>query len=457
MQTLKYFRGSFAIMALVYLGIFWYTGSVQDLMSAATLTIVEIAVSFDNAIVNASKLSTMNAFWRRMFLTLGMLIAVGFMRLYFPIQIVSIVGDIPLTTAFDLAFTDQNQFAQILVSSHTVVAGFGGAFLMMVFMEYFVNAEKEVHWIPGIEHFLTRMDEKVEAIQAVLVLVAAYTVSTFMDHGGQEFFNAALIGVGVFIMVDALKRALEAVDEALARGTYAFLAGGLGTFIYLEVLDASFSFDGVIAAFAISKSILIVGAGLGIGALFVRSMTIMLVEQGTLSEFCYLEHGAFWAIGGLSGFMFAGALIHIPEWVIAGTSAVLILASFAHSVYARKQMVKEAAVTNTSEYFPGITQISGTSNTMSSLARSEQTPDRRRRSDWATMAVAPDVSDNFVSNDDDRMAASYTPAAAFTFSEPVSHNTRHMTRHSCGESSIDHGSSNHYSDSSSCTSTPSSD
>jgi hypothetical protein len=343
MENLKYFRGSFLLMAIVFTALYMYTGSAQDLMSAVTLTIVEIAVSFDNAIVNASKLNSMNAFWRKMFLTVGMLIAVGFMRVYFPIQIVSVVGDIPLLSALDLAFTDQNQFAQILTSAHVLVAGFGGAFLMMVFMEYFVNHEKEVHWLPGIEHVLSRMDEKVEAIQAVLVLAAAYAVSTYMDHGGQQFFNAALVGVGTFILVDALKRALEAVDEVLARGTYAFLAGGLGTFIYLEVLDASFSFDGVIAAFAISKSILVVAAGLGIGALFVRSLTIMLVDKGTLSEFRYLEHGAFWAIGGLSGFMFAGALTHIPEWVIAGTSAVLIVASYVHSVLVNRQEVVHGA------------------------------------------------------------------------------------------------------------------
>ena len=343
MENLKYFRGSFLLMAIVFGALYMYTGSAQDLMSAVTLTIVEIAVSFDNAIVNASKLNSMNAFWRKMFLTIGMLIAVGFMRVYFPIQIVSVVGDIPLLSALDLAFTDQNQFAQILTSAHVLVAGFGGAFLMMVFMEYFVNHEKEVHWLPGIEHILSRMDEKVEAIQAVLVLAAAYAVSTYMDHGGQQFFNAALVGVGTFILVDALKRALEAIDEVLARGTYAFLAGGLGTFIYLEVLDASFSFDGVIAAFAISKSILVVAAGLGIGALFVRSLTIMLVDKGTLSEFRYLEHGAFWAIGGLSGFMFAGALVHIPEWVIAGTSAVLIVASYVHSVLVNNQEAAHGA------------------------------------------------------------------------------------------------------------------
>ena len=343
MQNLKYFRGSFLMMAIVFAALYAYTGSAQDLMSAATLTIVEIAVSFDNAIVNASKLSAMNAFWRKMFLTIGMLIAVGFMRVYFPIQIVSIVGDVPLLTALDLAFTNQDRFAEILTSAHVLVAGFGGAFLMMVFLEYFVNAEKEIHWMPGVEHVLSRMDDKMEAIQAVMVLLAAFFVSRQMEHGGQEFFNAALVGVGVFILVDALKRALEAVDKALARGTYAFLAGGLGTFIYLEVLDASFSFDGVIAAFAISKSIVVVAAGLGIGALFVRSMTIMLVESGSLSEFRFLEHGAFWAIGGLSGFMFAGALVHIPEWLIASVSAILILASFAHSVAVNRREAASCA------------------------------------------------------------------------------------------------------------------
>jgi hypothetical protein len=91
----------------------------------------------------------------------------------------------------------------------------------------------------------------------------------------------------------------------------------MGMFLYLEVLDASFSFDGVVGAFAITNNLFIIMIGLGIGAMFVRSLTIMLVEKGTLSEFRYLEHGAFYAIGILAIIMFANTIFHIPE-VITG-------------------------------------------------------------------------------------------------------------------------------------------
>lgn len=335
---LKYFKGSAIFAAVMFAGLYALTGNVQDLWGALVLTIVEIAVSFDNAVVNAAKMERMNAFWRKMFLTVGMLIAVGLMRLYFPVQIVSIVGDIGLIEAFDVAVSDPNRFAAILTSSHNTVAGFGGAFLMMVFLKYFIDHEKKVHWIGPVEQFLSKLDNKIEAVQAVIVLSLAWIVNTHLSEAGSTFFYSAIVGVGVYIVVDAIKTALEAFDEMIARGSYAFLAGGLGTFIYLEVLDASFSFDGVIAAFAISKSIFVVTTGLAVGAMMVRSLTMMLVEEGTLTEYKFLESGAFWAIGALSAFMFIGTVQHIPEWIIACVSAVVIVISFVHSVAHNKQL-----------------------------------------------------------------------------------------------------------------------
>ncbi len=92
----------------------------------------------------------------------------------------------------------------------------------------------------------------------------------------------------------------------------------------LEVLDASFSFDGVIGAFALSQNLFVIAIGLGIGAMYVRTMTIMLVERGTLSQYRYLEHGAFYAILALSVIMFTQTLIHIPEAITSLGGAVLI-------------------------------------------------------------------------------------------------------------------------------------
>ena len=87
----------------------------------------------------------------------------------------------------------------------------------------------------------------------------------------------------------------DASGKRLAVGRAAFFL-----FLYLELIDASFSFDGVVGAFAISQQIFVIAAGLGIGACYIRSLTVFLVRKGTLQEYIYLEHGAHWAIGALA-------------------------------------------------------------------------------------------------------------------------------------------------------------
>jgi hypothetical protein len=121
--------------------------------------------------------------------------------------------------------------------------------------------------------------------------------------------------------------------------THKFLAcSGLVSFLYLELIDASFSLDGVLGAFALSHDIVIITIGLAIGAMFVRSLTIMFVEKGTLDEFIYLEHGAHWAIGVLAILMFISTVVHIPE-VITGLSGLGIILS---SVVSSKLYEKES-------------------------------------------------------------------------------------------------------------------
>jgi uncharacterized protein len=116
---------------------------------------------------------------------------------------------------------------------------------------------------------------------------------------------------------------------------------GFSTFLYLEVLDASFSFDGVIGAFAISTNVLVIAAGLGIGALFVRSMTVYLVRQGTLAEYRYLEHGAHWAIGALAIILILELEFHISEFVTGLLGLSFILAAYASSIIANRKDARE--------------------------------------------------------------------------------------------------------------------
>ena len=150
-------------------------------------------------------------------------------------------------------------------------------------------------------------------------------ISTSMDPelgpvAANTFFFSAIWGLLTFLLVEVLGGVLDRSEELMDGAA----KGGLGAFLYLEVLDASFSFDGVIGAFALSQNLFVIAIGLGIGAMYVRSMTIMLVEKGTLAEYRFLEHGAFWAILILSVIMFLQSMYHIPEVITGLGGAVLI-------------------------------------------------------------------------------------------------------------------------------------
>lgn len=344
MPHLKYFKfaigAAIAVFAALFLTVSYQAGvsaAITVLYLALTLSIVEVAVSFDNAVVNATHLHRMNAFWRKMFLTVGIFVAVIGMRFYLPLQIVAIIGDMSIAESFTLASTDGDAFAALIKESAHTVAGFGGAFLMMVALTFFVDHEKDNHWLPWIEQslvFLGQLSAKVKlnvikAVEAAITIGSAWAVLTFT--GSKEFFVAALVGVGVFFAIDIIKVLIEKLDERLQTSKASWIAGGLGTFIYLEILDASFSFDGVIAAFAISNNLFVIAAGLGVGALFVRSMTIMLDETGTLKQFRYMENGAFVAILILAITMFMSPFYHLPEWFVAVTSVLSIGGATYHS------------------------------------------------------------------------------------------------------------------------------
>lgn len=278
----------------------------------AVLGVLEVSLSFDNAVVNVGTLKTMDATRRHRFLTWGIWIAVVGMRIVFPIALVAIFGQISPRNALQLALTDATQYGQILTSAHVSIAGFGGAFLMMVGLKFFFDQNKDTHWLHRIESRLTRLG-KMEAIEIAAVLILLELISYLLPiHESHQFFISGVWGLVTYIIIHGVSEVMQAGDTT---GTVA--KSGLMAFLYLELLDASFSLDGVIGAFALSTNLLVIALGLGIGAYFVRSITVYLYETGTLTHYRYLEHGAFWAIIALAVMMFAGAVVHIPE-VITG-------------------------------------------------------------------------------------------------------------------------------------------
>jgi len=332
----KHFGGSllFTIAGLVLGG--WYgwelTGTLDGMLGivwiCAVLAVLEVSLSFDNAAVNASILKDMDPVWQRRFLTWGIAIAVFGMRIVFPLVIVMVAASLGPVEAMRLALNEPAEYQRIVSDAHVGLMGFGGAFLGMVGLKYFFDAEKEVNWIEAIERPLAKV-ANIEAIAIGVVLAGTWAVASVLpEEEALTFLVAAIAGLLTYLAVEIVNHLLEPPTPT----TGDVAKAGFGAFLYLEVLDASFSFDGVIGAFALTNNLIIIAIGLGIGAMFVRSMTIFLVNKGTMSEYRYLEHGAFYAIIALAVIMYCNTFVHIPEVITGVIGAVLIGLAFWSSV-----------------------------------------------------------------------------------------------------------------------------
>ncbi|WP_134678909.1 DUF475 domain-containing protein [Paracoccus ravus] len=346
-STLSYFRWSFIVTAVglalgAYLG--WMTtGTIGGMLSVfficAVLAVLEISLSFDNAIVNANKLKDMTPEWQHRFLTWGIVIAVFGMRIVFPLLIVVIAANIGPWDAMVMAASQPDEYSRIMHDAHLPIAAFGGTFLMMVGLSFFFDHEKDVHWVRWLEDKMQRY-ATIRGIEVAIVLVTVLIFSRFLGEAESEvFFRSAIWGLLTFLLVEVLGGLLDSTQQQTLQ---AGAKGGLGAFLYLEVLDASFSFDGVIGAFALTHNLFVIAIGLGIGAMYVRSMTIMLVERGTLAEYRFLEHGAFYAIIALSVIMFVQPLVHIPEVITGLGGATLIGISLWSSIRWNRKRHAEA-------------------------------------------------------------------------------------------------------------------
>ncbi|MFJ3226645.1 DUF475 domain-containing protein [Streptomyces sp. NPDC086783] len=362
-MLLKTFGWSFAVTALGLVAAVLY-GGWTGFGIVAILSVLEISLSFDNAVVNAGILKKMSAFWQKIFLTVGVLIAVFGMRLVFPVVIVAVTAKKSPVEAVNLALTDKDQYQQLVTDAHPAIAAFGGMFLLMIFLD-FIFEDRDIKWLSWLERPLAKLG-KVDMLSVCIALVALLITSmTFAanahQHGGAHADKAETVlisgiaGLITYMIVGGLsgyfedkleeeeEREHEAEEEARKTGkkpSAVVLAGKAAffMFLYLEVLDASFSFDGVIGAFAITNDIVLMALGLGIGAMYVRSLTVYLVRQGTLDDYVYLEHGAHYAIGALAVILLVTIQYQINEVITGLVGVILIAWSFWSSVRRNKAL-----------------------------------------------------------------------------------------------------------------------
>ncbi|HET6622415.1 MAG TPA: DUF475 domain-containing protein [Candidatus Saccharimonadales bacterium] len=301
------------------------------LITTLILIVIEVTFSFDNAIINAKILERLSKPWQTAFLTIGILIAVIGMRLVFPIVIVSLSAGLGLAEVVNLALNQPESYSAKLDQSHTLIASFGGAFLLMLTLGFFFDRAKPTHWWNRFEKPISRLGNNWwPTIITLLVVVALSSVGGQID---QRILEAGVIGIGVYLMVHIGSELLNrrSNHRGPATGWAAFML-----FIYLQVIDASFSFDGVIGAFAITSDVILIALGLGVGALWVRSLTIFMVRRGTLKNYIYLEHGAHYTIGVLAIAMFVSLFWHLPEAITGLIGIGIIGSSIAASVQAKR-------------------------------------------------------------------------------------------------------------------------
>jgi uncharacterized protein len=371
-MNLRIFGGSYAVTVLALVAAFFY-GGVEGLVLCAILGILEVSLSFDNAVVNATVLERMDAFWQRIFLTVGVLIAVFGMRLVFPLVVVSVTAGLNPVQAIELALQhgapdDPTSYAYLLNQAYPDIAAFGGMFLFMLFLDW-VFEERDVHWLGWLERALQRIGQ-LNRLSIVLALaVLAVLAETLAEDPGAVLLSGAL-GLLVYLLVNGLGDLFEqaggddaddaadgagngvAPESAATRGGPSQLAKATGRagfflFLYLEVLDAAFSFDGVIGAFAITTDPILIALGLGfIGAMFVRSLTVFLVRKGTLQDYVFLEHGAHWAIGALSVILLIGIGFHVNEIVTGLIGVAFIGAAFLSSILRNRKLAAQGIDTH---------------------------------------------------------------------------------------------------------------
>ena len=370
---LRIFGFSGAVTAITLVAAF-YLGGPSVFAVVAILIVLEVSLSFDNAVVNAKILVRMSRFWQTIFLTIGIAIAVFGMRLIFPLVLVGVTAQLGPIEVFELALAGgegPDSYAGRLDAAHPAIAGFGGMFLGMLFFDWLFE-DREIKWLTWLERPLARIG-KLDQVSVVIASAGLVVAASVLAEGDEvaTVMVSGLVGMVTYLLVNGLgtlfeeqgmgeaegtdeEGAVETASATVVEGAQDDRGGpseaakatgkaGFFLFMYLEVLDASFSFDGVVGAFAISQDIFVIAAGLGVGAFWIRSLTVYLVRKGTLDDYVYLEHGAHWAIGALAVVLFVTIEYHVPELVTGLIGVGFILAAFINSIMRNRKLDAEGA------------------------------------------------------------------------------------------------------------------
>jgi hypothetical protein len=282
------------------------------------LVIFEIISSVDNAVINAHVLKTMPEKYRKIFLFWGIIFAVFVIRGLLPFVIVWLVNPaLSLTEAFTFVFSNDPKIEQYVNQSKVLLLLGGGIYLFFVFLAWLFLEEKNYAFLA--ERFIHRQSIWFYAISSVALTLIIY----FSLRENPLLALSASIGATAFFITDGFKKNAEETEKKLLTASIS----SWSKILYLEILDASFSIDGVIGAFAFTISVPLILIGNGIGAFVVRELTVKGID--TITKYAYLKNGAMYSIGALGALMiFESFGREFPYWLPAVNTFFLLALFF---------------------------------------------------------------------------------------------------------------------------------
>ena len=304
-----------------------------SVLTIVGLSLFELVSSIDNAVINADVLATVSKKARRWFLTWGILSAVFLMRGGLPFLIIySLDPSLSLQETFARAFSSDPEVIAAIEESAPPLLMAGGIFLVFLFLHW-LFLESKHYGIVG-EAYIQKKGVWFYAIVSILLTSIVWfslQISPLVAFG-------ATVGSSIFFITHGFRQNAEQKEKEML-GSKSM--SDVSKILYLEVIDASFSIDGVIGAFAFTFSILFILIGNGIGAIAVRQITVRNIEN--VKKYKYLKNGAMYSIAVLGAIMVANSFrLHIPEWLSPIATITILGYFFMKSRNALKKQVSDS-------------------------------------------------------------------------------------------------------------------
>lgn len=295
------------------------------------LIVFEVISSVDNAIVNAHVLKTLPEKFRKIFLFWGLLLAVFVVRGVLPFAIIWIANPtLSLPEVWSAAFSSGSEIEGYLDKSKPLLLLGGGMYLFLVFMAWLFLEKKKYAFF--LEKFIHQNGLWFYFLSSLFFTIIIY----FSIKTNPILALSCAIGTTAFFLTDGFKQNAEKKEEELLHNSS---ISAWSKILYLEILDASFSIDGVIGAFAFTLSVPLILIGNGIGAFVVREITIRGIDK--ISKYAYLKNGAMYSIGVLGSVMILESFgKHFPFW-FAPLNTCLVLVIFLYLSYREMKMTSQ--------------------------------------------------------------------------------------------------------------------